>query len=334
MGSAMKDLDKNIEKVESYYVKNIDSKKAKILVKYNKLHIMNNIDHFGTGSPDYSKLTMKEKTFHGWLKVMLVETESLINGRWDYWLDILETNEVENKPIPKLNFIGAGEPKCNLGRQMIERCLTYQLGQFSGYKNFELFIDWLLYSFGSELVKELPKDINDDLNDYWYKNFKPSILFANPADYFVTVASGLYGKAFNSNAFYPTPNNIVDMMVKMVHSDSESEKEKYGMVCEPCMGSGIMLLHQSNYSLRMFGNDIDMFMCKIATVNMYLYIPWMITNTDTMNVIMQKMYVKYNEHDNVLEWTKDEWDKYKVDHKDNYNFMVNQIRKGEGEYVR
>lgn len=47
-------------------------------------------------------------------------------------------------------------------------------------------------------------------------------------------------------------------------------------VCDPCVGTGRMLLHASNHSLRLYGLDIDATLCKATLVNGYLYAPWMV----------------------------------------------------------
>ncbi len=46
-------------------------------------------------------------------------------------------------------------------------------------------------------------------------------------------------------------------------------------VSDPALGTGRMLLHASNYSLRMYGQDIDPLVVKISKINGALYAPWM-----------------------------------------------------------
>lgn len=178
---------------------------------------------------------------------------------------------------------------------MIKDCLNY-MGRkgIYGYKALECFIDWLLFAFGSPICNKLPIDITDDINDYWYRNFKPQYMYLYPSDYFVSVASEIYsGKAFNANAFYPTPAHVVQLMVEMVYNEADTERNKYASVVEPCMGSGIMLLYQSNKSLRLYGQDIDQLMCKIATVNGYLYVPWMVEGDPETDKLLADMHDKY-----------------------------------------
>src|SRR5919197_878659 len=46
-------------------------------------------------------------------------------------------------------------------------------------------------------------------------------------------------------------------------------------VCDPCVGSGRMLLHASNFSLCLFGQDIDPLAVAMCKINGALYAPWL-----------------------------------------------------------
>jgi len=52
------------------------------------------------------------------------------------------------------------------------------------------------------------------------------------------------------------------------------ECEKTASVCDPCVGSGRMLMTASNYSLNLFGVDIDYRILNICKANMWMYVPW------------------------------------------------------------
>jgi type I restriction-modification system DNA methylase subunit len=45
-------------------------------------------------------------------------------------------------------------------------------------------------------------------------------------------------------------------------------------ICDPCVGSGRMLLHASNYSLSLYGQDIDPLAVTMCKINGALYAPW------------------------------------------------------------
>src|SRR5919197_815569 len=46
-------------------------------------------------------------------------------------------------------------------------------------------------------------------------------------------------------------------------------------VNDPCVGSGRMLLHASNFSLRLYGQDIDPLAVALCKINGALYAPWL-----------------------------------------------------------
>lgn len=46
-------------------------------------------------------------------------------------------------------------------------------------------------------------------------------------------------------------------------------------VCDPCVGTGRMLLHASNYSMRLYGQDVDNMVLTICLINGALYAPWL-----------------------------------------------------------
>jgi hypothetical protein len=215
-------------------------------------------------------------------------------------LQIIDTLEIEGKPIPQLNIYNKSSKEFKLVSEMIEKCLNppnyYQYGVDLLY----MFVDWILYGFGSDIVKKLPARIDDKLNKYWYENFKADLMFMYPADYFVAVAAQIYSnKQFNSTAFYPTPSQVVKLMVEMVFSSDKKEdleRYKYQALNEPCMGSGIFLLYASNYTLRMFGQDIDRLMYKLTNINAYLYMPWMVHSTEEVQEKLEKLNQKYQKN--------------------------------------
>lgn len=46
-------------------------------------------------------------------------------------------------------------------------------------------------------------------------------------------------------------------------------------VCDPALGSGRQLLHASNFSVRLYGMDIDRLVVKICLINGAMFVPWM-----------------------------------------------------------
>ncbi len=61
-------------------------------------------------------------------------------------------------------------------------------------------------------------------------------------------------------------------MVRMQMGGGEDMRDK--TVCDPCVGTGRMLLCASNYSCRLYGVDILHNMVTATTLNLFLYAPW------------------------------------------------------------
>lgn len=253
-------------------------------------------EKFGEGFV-WDNIPFNKRTFRGWLRPLIILSDCIVHGRWTYWLDIKASQKVEGKPIPQLNFLSPGDSKHNIAADMIKKCLNPpNAGKYGSYKVFTLFIDWLLYGFGSPLVKTLPP-IDKELNEYWYRNFNGDLLLMFPADYWVTIASEMYsGKSFNANAFFPTPIQVVQLMTKMTFTDDSPEareRNKYETFYEPCCGSGVMVLCASNHTLRIYANDIDALMVKMCTLNCYFYAPWVVEMDDQTDQLLQSMAAKY-----------------------------------------
>jgi len=254
------------------------------------------IEHFGVYAIDYDSMPITEKVYSGWLLNYLLPTEGAINGRWSYWLDIMQTQEVEGKDIPQIDFLSKLDEGYQMVSEMLETCLSPQVARNfgMGMEITTMFVDWLLYGFGA--LDELPENLPDELNTYWYENFEGDLMIMYPADYFVDVIVTLYS-GFNANQFFATPMHIVEMMVEMEFDEHNKEKNKYESVIDPCVGSGSMLLVASNHSLRLYGQDIDPLMTKVAKINGYLYMPWTVNSNEETSALLQRMHDKYHEEE-------------------------------------
>lgn len=69
-------------------------------------------------------------------------------------------------------------------------------------------------------------------------------------------------------------------MTDIIGANSQRQKLPDGRdprtvtVCDPCVGSGRMLLHASNHSVCLYGCDIDPICARITSINGVLYAPW------------------------------------------------------------
>jgi hypothetical protein len=74
-------------------------------------------------------------------------------------------------------------------------------------------------------------------------------------------------------SFYPTPHELVEMMTMMTMGEGDHRAEK---VQDCCCGTGRMLLHASNHSLRLYAQDISLLAVKATVFHGYLYAPWLV----------------------------------------------------------
>ena len=140
-----------------------------------------------------------------------------------------------------------------------------------GWQTFNRFVEWLLFGFGAPSVQAMPSQIEDDVNAFWYKTFNLGLFLKYPHDYLGEYAAALYGKGWqNPTAYFPTPMNVSIMMATMLLG----EQDKTASVCDPCVGSGRLLLVASNYSLNLYGMDIDCQILNVCIANMWMYVPW------------------------------------------------------------
>ncbi len=215
---------------------------------------------------------------HGWLLPILWETDSRLYGRWDYWLQCQETGALPDRPIPQVEFLPS--PEKSVSKMLLASldAVPYSAsagwGGWSGWSHFRFLLEWLLFGFGDLSQKELPQNPVgcDGASMRLYQLVNVPALQLFPYDYFGDLlAENAYGK---KQGFFPTPHTIVEAMTRMTFPPQE-EDARLKSVCDPCVGTGRMLLHASNRSLRLYGMDIDETLCKATRVNGFLFAPWL-----------------------------------------------------------
>jgi len=199
----------------------------------------------------------------------------MFHKRWSYWSETIDSGQPLDKPIPKIKF--SSQPHTETSDN-IKECINHM--QRKGYSSqaWMSFVEWLLWGFGSGLQKEFPRNVSEDVSLYWYKKFNLGLMLKYPCDYMAWGSCEIQNmsKSHKGVGYVPTPGHIVDAMVKMMMTDAD----KTSTVCDPCLGTGIMLLYASNYSLRLYGSDISLDMVKMAHVNAWIYVPWAIFPAD------------------------------------------------------
>ena len=208
----------------------------------------------------------------GWLLPILLEIDARTWGRWSHWFNIMELQRIGDAPIPQIQF----DPHQQHGKKMIERCLNAVTNYggwqgWSSFKYFNFFLDWLLFGFGYN--RTLPEEGSEmagaSMRLYQLFNLETLIAFPND-DLGDMLAENAHGK---HNGFFPTPLDLCSLMAQMNYSDGDNRAMS---VCDPCLGTGRMLLVASNYSYRLYGMDKDETVLKAAIVNGFMYAPWMV----------------------------------------------------------
>ncbi len=217
--------------------------------------------------------------YRGWLLYyrLLCESHPEVTPRWEYWARTRIAGKLLDEPIPILQFENCASRECY---RIIEGWLRTIDRLQSHWSPMDTLLDWLLWGFG--LRGDAPK-ISHELNAELYRSVNLGPLLLKPYDYLGEWIANQKG-GWNPHAFFPTPHSVVEMMMQMTLATATSpaagnapgRDTRSLRIMEPCLGSGRMLLHASNYSLRLYGVDIDPMMVKTSLVNGALYAPWMV----------------------------------------------------------
>lgn len=207
--------------------------------------------------------------YRGWLMYYRLLCEDALPHpkRWDYWARTMMAGKILDEPIPQVGFIPVTER--SKGYKHFDKLVELVEMKGRGWSSFGDLLRWMLYGFA--LSNDLP-NFETQLHEQLYRELGLQHFLLEPADYIGAWIAERHGNGWNPNAFFPTPDNVVEMMVRMQMSGAE----KTATVCDPCCGSGRMLLHASNYSLRLYGQDVDQTLCNVTRINGALYCPWLV----------------------------------------------------------
>lgn len=217
-------------------------------------------------------------TYKGWALPVVQEAQRYLGlmgkvaDRWGYYLEILETEKLPERPIPRIQF--GDEGSRDVARQLEDwtRIVGWDMG---GWSDFSRLIEWLGWALG---VEKEPPELAEEKNEKLYRavDLKPFIMY--PRDYLGQWICERLPSKHNATAFFPTPHEVCELMVQMTFHDEAQEggDTRLKSVCDPCVGTGRMLLHASNFSLRLFGQDIDPLVTRITKIHGALWAPWMV----------------------------------------------------------
>lgn len=211
--------------------------------------------------------------WRGWLLRYVVMAHAChpeVPDRWGYLFRTLEAGRLLDEPIPQIQF---GQPDRKVFSLIAEwsRLIGWDCG---GWSDFRSLVDWLGWALQ---VSDLEPKIADDKQEKLYRAVNVEPLLLAPYDYWGDYICELRGKGNSSTGFFPTPHSLVELMTSMTFGDASQENRDTRLlsVCDPCLGTGRMLLHASNYSLCLFGADIDPLVLGCCKISAALYAPWL-----------------------------------------------------------
>lgn len=214
---------------------------------------------------------IKPWTYRGWLipYLQMAEAHPLVSKRYDYVMRTLDAGKLLAEPLPQIHFVGEFEQATKPGIKMLSKCLDHVEQKSGSWNGMREFCEWLGYALG--VTCEQSK-LKPEVQEFLYRNFNLEPLVLHPSDYLgQMLCETQHGK---KNGFYPTPICIVQLMAQMVNAHKTGTDQRREATMDPCVGTGRMLLVASNYSMRLFGQDIDGLCCLITKINLALYAPW------------------------------------------------------------
>ena len=212
---------------------------------------------------------VKPWSYRGWIVpyIQMCELHPDVAPRYGYVERTIQAGKILNEPIPKINFVGEGSREAAEGTKMLGN-LVRTVEQRTGYsRGIEQLCEWLAFGLGAA---HEPSKLDDEIQEQLYRQFDVSRWLLRPTDYIGQYLAEV-GHA-KGGGFFPTPMNVCVMMAEMTHG--HAGRSITDTVCDPCVGTGRLLLASSNYALRLFGVDIN-HLCVLATkINLALYAPW------------------------------------------------------------
>lgn len=231
----------------------------------------------------------------GWMAPYLVESERLFgHGRLGWWARVDAEGELPEEPIPFIPWRESNDTRVRgeladlsadvaekrgwkepLSAEGARKHLMNLVGAMgAGWESLTYLIRWI--AWGLNVRSEAPRSYTGEegWDELLYRKFELGRLVAADADVLGSLLSERHGKNWNPAAFYPTPAGVCQLMAEMTMSDYEGKDRRLASVVDPCVGTGRMLLAASNYSVNLWGVDIDPLVVDACAINLAMFAPW------------------------------------------------------------
>lgn len=221
----------------------------------------------------------------GHLLPALLATDSRLYGRWDFLADCFERGsllprEPGTPSLPQIVFSGVPDKATHkMLTDSLDAIPAHGHGGWQGWggsEYFRFFLEYLLHGFGHAGHREPPTEPAGcaGATERLAEALDLALWQTNPHDYLgELLAANAYGK---KQGFFPTPHTVAELMTRMLMDGGDGRDTRILTVCDPCVGTGRLLLHASNHSMRLYGMDIDPTLCLATLVNGYLFVPWLV----------------------------------------------------------
>ena len=209
--------------------------------------------------------------YRGWLLYYIQKLHAhprcTFPDRWGYLMRIKM-----GLPTGSIEHVRYNQP-CKDAIKNLDSCMEIisQENKHRWWGNFIGLIDWLAFATG---VSNQESNLNQETQKNLYQTFDAGLWLQTPYDYLGDFICAKSGNGWNPHAFYPTPHEMVELLVKM--KIDTSKETKWQSLHDPCLGTGRILMHGGNYCLRLYGQDIDSLMVRISKINGVFFVPWMV----------------------------------------------------------
>jgi hypothetical protein len=191
-----------------------------------------------------------------------------VGDRWGYYLGTLEAGSLLDGPIPQVDFVSPDRHVLDLLHGWA--CLVGH--DHGGWKDFCTLIDWLAWGLG---VAVAPPPLTVFASQRLYRHVHLAPLLERPHDYLGSFLSRSNGPGWNPRGLRPAPHLVLECLVRATLPLSHNTDPRRQKIHDRAAGTGRFLLHASNYSLDLRGDEADPLAVTLCRINGVLYAPWL-----------------------------------------------------------